>query len=278
MRVSFFLSPWQSGEIRGRQIAGELEKRAFDVCIDPKVVYRNDTCVFIKCVPPDEVVNRQLSRTLIDVVDAYGMMPWLKEHPTVELIAISDVQAKLFKDELPGRKIWTIPEHYCNFEDARVEVRRPKWVGYIGCLDGFQLDVADVTRELKRLGMNFIFLETPFNRDAVCQFYRQIDLQLCFRKESPYPEFKNPLKLANAGSFGIPTIAYPEPADEEFGRQNYIQVSSLEEAISYCSRLKDDEQLYRSFSSRALAASNAYGIAYIINRWLKVLDGTVDSL
>jgi len=278
MRVAFFLSPWQSGEIRGRQIAGELEKRSFDVCIDPTVVYHNDICVFVKCFPTDEIVNRQLGRTIIDVVDAYGMMPWLKEHPTVELIAISDVQAKLFKTEFPGRKIWTIPEHHCNFEDARVQVWRPKWVGYIGCTDGFQLDRIDVARELKRVGMNFVFLETPFNRDEVCKFYRSIDLQLCFRKVSPFPEFKNPLKLANAGAFGIPTIAYPEAADDEFGRQNYVQISDFSEAITWCSRLKDDDQLYQSLSAKALAASSAYGIVNIINRWLKVLDGTVDSL
>ncbi|KKL03735.1 hypothetical protein LCGC14_2623170, partial [marine sediment metagenome] len=51
-----------------------------------------------------------------------------------------------------------------------------------------------------------------FTREDVCEFYKTIDIQIAFRtpgKEVRPPIFRNPLKVFNAGSFKIPTVAYP---------------------------------------------------------------------
>jgi hypothetical protein len=214
-RVVFFTSPWQSGEIRGRQIAAALRDRGVDTVVDPSTLHCDDIVISIKMSLSPEIV-KHVKRVIVDVIDSGGVIPWVRGNEKVEIIAIGDLSAKYLTSEIPGRKLWIIPEHHCNSEGTKVLSPRPFFAGYCGSREGFQLNPDDLARDLAPLGIRFAAFDNVKTRDEVIRFYRSIDLQICFRRDQPHAELKNPLKLANAGSFGVPTIAFPELSYDEF--------------------------------------------------------------
>jgi hypothetical protein len=258
--INFFTNPWASSQTRGYQIAERINGT-----VVPVVVTDDSVNICIKCLPADGFLDKH--KVYIDVVDGYGLIPWLKAHPTIGVIAISNV-AKVYLEQQLGRKdIVLIPEQHCNFECYRKPLpEKPKVLGYIGYKENLHLDVDCIRRAIEPLGMTF---ETCFEfptRESVCEFYKRIDIQLCFRVDysplCPVPELKNPLKLANAGSFGIPTIAWPELSyEDEFGNC-FMPAYSLRDIFQWCSVLKEGAA-YGIRSDFAYDCSKRYDISRI---------------
>ncbi|MFK5282474.1 hypothetical protein ACI3PL_23225, partial [Lacticaseibacillus paracasei] len=67
---------------------------------------------------------------------------------------------------------------------------------------------------LADMGLEWRFCNHYSKRRYVVDFYKEIDIQISFRPHHPRGIIlhMNPLKLSNAGSFGIPTVGFPEPA------------------------------------------------------------------
>jgi hypothetical protein len=63
---------------------------------------------------------------------------------------------------------------------------------------------------------------------------------------------KNPNKLFNAGSFGIPTVAYPELNFENEWKGYYLPANTMVEMIKSLRMLQKDSSFYKTISDRVL--------------------------
>lgn len=273
-RLCIYDNNWASGEIRARQVVRHLGELAV---LNPPEVYKDDVCIFVKSLPPDEVLDH-VSRSYVDVVDCYGCIPWLREHPKAGVIAISRKAVGYLSEQLgPGRDIRFITEHHCNFEENRVCVKRPTIVGYIGELENFSLKIEKVMGLVEQLGMKFVWLSEFESRLDVCTFYRTIDIQLTFRRAvdgygRAHSALKNPLKLANAGSFGIPTVGYPEPTYvDEWGR-DFLHAENVDAVVYWLDRLSREPELYAAQSELALNKAKQYHIDEVAPKYVRLFE------
>lgn len=274
-RLRFFPNQWASGEIRGRQVAVRLGD---GVVVDSNKVYADDVCVFIKNIPPDNVI-KHVKCVYVDVVDGYGLIPWLKEHSEVGVITSSPVGKTYLSEQLHRDDIIVIPPHHCNFERAlRVQKEEPiiQTVGFVGYIENLHLDVDKVQEALAELHIEFR-TKTKFSiRQEVCDFYQGIDIQLTFRKPddkiNPAPKLRDVTKLINAGSFGIPTIACPEPTYVDEFDGCFLPVESLEDIVEACRQLQQDGWLYYTLAKAALERAEQYHIDRVLPLWRALLD------
>ena len=82
----------------------------------------------------------------------------------------------------------------------------------------------------------------------------------------------NALKLANAGSFGIPTISYPEPAYTNEWSDEAIYSDSLYELIRQAKKLSNNREQYKEMSEKALKKAESYHIDNISKLYLDLKD------
>ena len=84
-----------------------------------------------------------------------------------------------------------------------------------------------------------------------------IDLQIVWR---PYKKIlSNPLKLVNASSFGVPTIALDENAFKEMG-DCYIPVIDFPQFLVKLDELLLDHKKYEEYEEKCIAKSEEYHI------------------
>jgi len=271
MGLVFRTNAWASGEIRGRQIAKRLDV-PYDVDVTP-----DSTVVAVKVKILDAEKTLDYVNSLwIDVIDGYGLIEELLIHPRLNAIAIGPMSSQ-FIGKRVRNKIVVIPEHNCNFEGyTRNFDKEVKVVGAMHHPGNFDLDVKAVTKALASIGLEFRAVDTFKTRDDVVNFYKEIDIQLCFRfwrgigQKEP-PELKNPLKLENAGSFKIPTVAFPEPCFiEEFGESTFKHVFDVEDIVEACKILKSNKRYYQEYAERAWQRAQDFHIDKISPLYLEL--------
>jgi len=274
--LTFFYSTHRkavSGQIRGIQIAEYL-----GVKLNPKDGYENDICIYVKCFPPEDFPER----SYIDIVDAKSLIHWAAAHPKIGVIAISEVGQKYISQKLKRTDVYLIPEHHCNFERELQTDKDITTVGYIGnkngsiFTDGDMVSraktIADITERFEEIGLGFKFVTRYPKRQDVIDFYKSINIQVNYRrrKQKQIAKLNNPLKLINAGSFGIPSVAYPEIISEEF-KGCFVPVESIDEMIIQCKKLKEDKTFYNDMSGKALERSENYHISKITPLYRELL-------
>lgn len=195
MNISFFRRRGGSGEIRGTQIAAHLGAR-----LNPESGFQNDLCIYVKMQPPEDYPKN----SYLDIIDGNERLPWLKKHPDIGVIASSQTGYYFLERELKN-KIVLIPQHHCNYE-RNVRDSGGVSVGVVG-------GKGAVPPDIPKMFPGFVWVQDFKNRLDVIKGYEKIDIQIAWREQNR--PLKNPLKIINAASFGIPTIAYPELAYEE---------------------------------------------------------------
>lgn len=259
--ISFFTHSGGAGLIRGEQVAKRIGAK-----LNPKEGYENDVCIYVKCVPPDNYPKN----SYIDVVEDSAGLRWVKQHPTVGIIASS----KSIYEHLKGilkNKIVLIPQHHCNFERIKRTRKEIKIVGIIGNKAAFQYPLDKLKFSLDRMGLELktLIKKVFTSRQEVVDFYKEIDMQLVWRPNSD-GILRNPLKLINAMSFGIPTIAYPEK-DFLMELENYfIGVKYMDEMIEESYFLSTGKYYYDEFVKKGVLKSEEYHIDNISKLYLKL--------
>jgi len=271
-RLVFFSNAWASGEIRARQVASRLGAYAV---VDPDTVYSDDVCIFVKGYPHDEILSG-VSKVYVDVVDSYATIPWLRSHPSAGAIAISHKGGEYLSNAL-NKHVPVIVEHHCNFERMRKVLVEPKVVGYVGELELFHIDVDTVKYQLSTIGMEFVYLDKFKCRKDVCDFYHKIDVQLTFRRDTDgYGKttgmLKNPLKLANAGSFGIPTVCYPEVTYVDEWDGYFMPAHNVDAILYWLDMLKQKPDMYADMSDKVFTHAEKYHIDNVAPMYLRLLD------
>lgn len=271
---SFFYTRGGSGYVRGHQMA-----QYFGAKENPTKGFRNDICIYVKIIPPDNHPKHSYS----DVDDSWQAAEWLKTHPEMGVIAIAET-AKDHLEKLLNRKdIIFIPHQHVNFERWVRPDRPVKTVGIIGSTGSFQYPIDLFRKELEKIGLelkyeqNFwrAYKSTPERemRLKVCDFYKTVDIQVVWRPRPKYfleGPFKNPNKLENAGAFGIPTVSFPEASFVREWNRCFIQVNSVRRLIKVCDRLKNDPRYYRWYSRKALARAEDYHMDNIAKLYRKL--------
>ena len=248
MNYSFFYSRGSAGYVRGEQIADLLGGKK-----NPESGFENDICVYVKILPPENPPKH----SYLDVDDAPRAVTYLKEHPEVGVIATSDYSNRYLSRELNREDIVTIPHAHCNYERWVRPDREVKIIGIIGSKTSFQYDIMNFRQRLKEIGLELSYNEDywktyQYSREKVCEFYKFIDVQVVWRPKMYAPTFKNPNKLVNAGSFGIPTISYPEDNFLAEWGDNFIQADTIDYMIWLCNFLRAKEDAYNLWSKKAL--------------------------
>ena len=277
--VLFFGNPWASGEIRGRQIA---ERGGW--LFDPNDMRSGDIAVFIKSYPDDDFVLNARKAGIsiwIDVIDCYGIVPFLQDFPAASVISISHAGVDYLKGKLNNNRVVYLPEHHCNFDMELRCSNKIKRAGFVGYECNFQLDPKVVKDALAHFGIEFVMLTEFKTRQDIVEFYKTIDVQIAFRVpgrvDMLVAELKNPLKLANAGSFGIPTIAYPEISYVDEWDGFFFPIGSMDGLIFWIDKMMEDWKVYEHMSAAALYRAKYYHIDNIVKKYREAFYGKAEA-
>jgi hypothetical protein len=259
--ISFFTHSGGAGLIRGEQVAKHLGAK-----LNPKSGFENDTCIYVKCVPPEHYSEN----TYIDVVEDSAGLRWVKSHPKVGIIASSKSIYDYLSKKL-SNEIVLIPQHHCNFERQVRTRTKVDTVGIIGNKASFQYPIGEFEAKLNSMGMKLkTLIKKSFDdREEVVDFYKQIDIQVVWRPGSD-GVLRNPLKLINAMSFGIPTISYPEKDFVTELNGYFWDVKSIDEMIDAITILKNNEDVYAMSAIKSLEKAKEYHIDNICQLYLEL--------
>ena len=261
MSFSFFYSRGTAGYVRGEQMADYLNGKK-----NPKSGFENDVCIYVKILPPKNPPKRSYA----DVDDSVKLAEYLIANPNIGVIATSNNAKDYLSDLLHRKDIVTIPHAHCNYERWVRPEREVKTVGIIGSKTSFQYPIDKFRAKLKEIGLELLYEQDYWNtyrstadkpgRLKVVDFHKQIDIQAVWRPKMLSAQFKNPNKLINAGSFGIPTVAYPEDSFLYEWSGNFIPAEDIDGLVENIEILKVNRDFYRSYSRWALALADEYNI------------------
>lgn len=288
MRMVFITNPWASAIIRGEQIAARMLDAVVYQWTDvaSEHVKKDDVCIFVKSFPgcgwPELIKAAKVKKCYLDIVDSSVALlnvsgkgeTDIASRMDLGIIALGKLAHEYISKYLNRDDVILIPEHHCNFEDTVRDKSRDVFkVGFCGYKENFHLDPVLVGRALNEIGAKFIYNINPEDRNVCCRFYASIDINLSFRRnvDLDVASLKNPLKLANAGSFGIPTIAYPEPSYVAEWDGCFAKVENLDQIVKAVQVLKDSEAAYENLSGLAFEKAKEYHISKILPLYKELL-------
>jgi hypothetical protein len=259
MGFSFFgIAHWGQIEVRGRQVADRIGGK-----FNPTEGFEDDICIFVGSRPRIPMPLR----TFLDPGEKRLQLHFIAHYKEIRVISWSNAQFVRLQYLYPGRPIYLIPQHHCNFDNERIPNRPILNVGVVGPHTSVYHPLEDLCSRLKNVGLHFHVTRTPRNQQEAADAYRQLDIQLVFRNILPGLEYRSPLKVINAGSFGIPTVAFPEPAFEMEVKDAYLPALTIEELVEGAHSLATDPSLYRHYAEAAHTVSKHYHIDKILDHY-----------
>jgi len=255
----FYNNKTGSGKCRGQQVSK---------CIggnnNPRKNYKDDICIWVKRLPTNNIPDK----TYIDVVDGEKLLTWLFKNPTVGVIAHSRL-AESYLHKVLINKIFYIPHHHCNFERYKRPDGEIKTVGYIGCKNNAAALPETLKDDLAKIGLDFKCKTDCKTREDVCNFYKTIDIQVSYRnfinvmkfkQHNAHANLKNSLRVANGGSFGIPSVVFPEPSYNIDFDGCFAAAPNTEDIITQCKKLKENNDYYNLLAANAMEKSEQFHI------------------
>lgn len=262
--LAFIPNRTLAGVIRGHQVAQHLGRE-----VNPPTDM-DCTRIYIKQWPSPQWPEG----SYLDVMDGLSLREPMMECPHIRMIAFTESSrnylAKFFR-----REVAYIPQHHCNFERCRREPREIRVVGFIGSVTSlafyrkYKLDYDVWTKAFADAGFEFRYklINLNTNRQTVIDFYKQLDIQLYAQyTRFTFNRFKDQLKMINAGSFGIPSVAKQNAGD----CTDYLHAESMEEMIAQCVRLRDNPSLYEDLSQKLVETAEPYHIDNIARYYLEL--------
>ncbi len=243
-----------SSMIRGDQIADYLGAK-----LNPTEEYENDVCIYVKPMVRKGEDFKFEGKAYLDIIDGHNLGQLAQKHPEIGVIVCSQADFDIMSKELTN-KIYLIPQHHCNFERKHRKSTEIKRIGVIGELPAFDFLPKGLDAELAKRGIELVKFSKFFKRQDIIDFYMNIDLQIVWR---PYKKvLSNPLKIVNASSFGIPTIALWEKAFLEIDTC-YIPVHDLKGLLLELDNLRAFPGIYDAYVESCLDESERYHIENI---------------
>lgn len=260
MNFSFFRSG-KSGasEIRASQMASKLKGR-----VNPRSDFENDICIYVLGARSESIEPK---RSFYDLIDCgWSKISRIKNFTKGNIIVVSKSQLDSLYSIFKDREVIYIPQHHCNFDREIRKSRKPKIVGCIGGDSAVQWPHYAMKRLFEEIGLEWRFGHVYGNRQAVIDFYKDLDIQICYRPIHPrgISEHMNSLKLANAGSFGIPTISFPEVAYVKEWKNECLFDESIYGIVKLAKKLSEDPVMYSEMSEKVKIKAEEYHIDNIV--------------
>jgi hypothetical protein len=246
-----------SSIIRGYQIAEYLGAK-----LNPTEGFESDVCIYVKphVKPVDDIPF--YGHAYLDIIDGNNLIHLAQKHPDVSVITCSYASFSSVTSQI-NNKVILIPQHHCNFERFQKKGADVLTVGCIGTKSAFVNIPPQLIESIKALGIHFIEFSNFQSREDIVDFYKKIDVQMVWR---PYMReastLSNPLKIVNAASFGVPTIALDEMAFYEM-KGYYFPVETEKEFIDQLIRLKSSTALYSEYSEKCFKKAENYHITRV---------------
>ncbi|MBU2685857.1 MAG: hypothetical protein KKF27_21660 [Gammaproteobacteria bacterium] len=250
-----------SGEIRGIQMAGALGGK-----VDPASGYENDRCIYIL----GRIPEKEPEFSYHDVMDCgLAILSRVEEQTRGSLIAVGREHESYLRERFPNRKVFCLPQHHCNFDNEMRPERPVLTVGTIGGDASIQWPHYAMERMLREIGAEWRYGNECNRRRKVCAFYRNLDIQILWRPTHRRGLIRHvgPLKLINAGSFGIPTVAYPEPSYTAEWKKECLWAETMEHLIHLVKKLKDTPAFYAERAGVALEKAKEYHISRVAENY-----------
>lgn len=245
-----------SSMIRGDQIADFIGAK-----LNPKSGYENDVCIYVKPMVRKGEDLKLEGKPYIDIIDGHNLGQVALKHPEAGVIVCSKADYSTMKSCISNEVVF-IPQHHCNFERTIKSCSKIQNIGVIGTYGALKFLPDGLEKALNERGINLVFFHKFFTRQDIVNFYKSIDLQIVYR---PYKKrLSNPLKIVNAASFGIPTIALDEKAFKEV-EGCYIPVDSYEELIKEIDRISTNWELYLDMTMYCVKKAEEYHIENVAN-------------
>lgn len=244
-----------SSRVRGREIASFLGAEYSE---NGKGKY--DIRIYVK----PESLKSIMDGDYIDILDRNRIIPELKTRPKIKVIAMSKVHYDYLKKKLKN-KLFLIPHHHINFENKRRVKNKTIVGGIIGKPTPPDYSLFKrIKSHLAKVGIDFKECFHYRTRQDILDFHAQIDFQVVWFPDQTVEYdcfYRHPTKIANAASFGIPTIAQNILGYKEF-EGNYIVAGSFKDIAREADKLKD-VSLYNQLSERLIEKAKEYHISKI---------------
>lgn len=272
-KIAFFTNRvWASARTRAHQLAPYLDA-SVDEPFSMSAEEKPKHIVLVKALPSlDELkLLSSFSTVWFDPIDSDIGLEVVAQVPSVKVMAIGETAEKYLKARLLNEVV-LVPEHHCNFERAQRGAWNPQTVGFVGYANNFCIEPKWFEEELKKVGLEFkmLLMQEDSRRIDVVKFYKTIDIQVTFRlpriMQGMPPEMKNPLKVINAASFGIPTVGFPELAYEEF--PVFVEAKTAEDLVCSCQRMKE---IGSFFKTALLEKAEAYHVSKAVETYKELL-------
>jgi hypothetical protein len=264
-KLSFFTRLSSKGEITGSsRIRGYQVATYLGAKINPIENYNDDVCIYVKKQPPENFPKY----SYLDLVDGHRRVPWLEKHPHIGVIASSQSAYEYLAKKLGRNDIVLIPQHHCNFDRVRRKRKSVTVAGVIGRPTAIRYPWDKLRKKLNKLGMELKIQNKYTCKEDVVNFYKGLDVQIVWRVSHRW--YKNSLKIVNAGSFGIPTVAWPEIGYKDM-EGCYLPAETIDNLISGVSRLKNSQRFYQGYAEKLIKKTEQYHIKNIAKLYIKLL-------
>jgi hypothetical protein len=260
-RFSFFKLDRCAGcAIRADQVSEYLDSAR----VNPTEGYENDVCIYSVIKPPED----HPENCYWDMYDIFPFADWAMENPEVKIITLSNSGRDYVSSVLDRDDIICIPQHHCNFDREVRERDEVRTAGIVGGLRSYEWDRIFLRHYLEDMGIEYIETLHPRNRKSVVDFFKRVDIQIVFRPRRSRSKsagmLSSSLKLANACSFGVPTVSLPERAFVDEFDGCFLSVNSHDELLKGIKKLKDDPIFYKELSEKARERAEKYHIENIV--------------
>ncbi|MDO8619465.1 MAG: hypothetical protein Q7R49_06020 [Candidatus Daviesbacteria bacterium] len=197
----------------------------------------------------------------VDVLDDLKVIPHLKKHPKIKVIAMSQVHYNYLKKELDN-EITLIPHHHINFERQKRTRNKTLVGGIIGSPSKAAYEITDqIKSSLVKIGVDFTTCFNYQTRPDMVDYYKKIDFLVIFNLNlKDRGEFyRHPAKIINAASFGIPSLAQPIAGYQEM-EGFYIPIETAADIVREVEKLKD-KNYYNRWSKKLINEAEKYHIS-----------------
>lgn len=248
-----------SARIRGDEIAQYIGAK-----LNPADGYENDVCIYVKPKSLDPIKDG----AWIDYLDGKNLWLLLKDRPGINVIAATDSSYDDLRSKIPNH-VELIPSHHLNFDRIQSKKNKKLTGGYIGSPSPIAFEMYDeIKKNLKDIGVDF---RTCFNfkiRQDAIDLYSSIDFLVIGAYVKENDPHKVPTKLINAGSFGIPSVAYPLKGYEEI-EGTYLKAYDMDDILSQTQKLKEPH-FYSLWADKARTMAEKYHISNIAKLYEKL--------
>ena len=241
MPFSFYVTRQRFGanQIRGYQIAEHLGAR-----VNPPDLENPDVCIVVKDTPTAFSPRRMVGARWMDILDSHSLMKKARTwRGGLGLLAASRTAERYLRDQCPENPVAFVPQQHCNTER---ETRTREAITTVGLIargaQSTDACVQPLADGIAKMGLAFEVCGRFWGRADVQAFHRRIDIHLHWRGllDDDLMAMKSSLRVANAGSYGIPSVGTPEPAVlEDFPGAAYVSATTYADMLEGIAALRD---------------------------------------